>query len=146
MASATGGRRKGAVSEVLFVLSAAVVVGVSILDVVNVIFIHQTLVERARVGATWASRQKFDSQETRNVVVYDMVDPGDRDKPLCPDLTPNMVSAELLDGGTGKARVVVKISNYPYRFYSYWISKAYNPKSVMAVMKHEAPDTAAARR
>ncbi len=146
MASATGGRRKGAASEILFVLCAAVVVGVSILDVVNVIFIHQSLVERARVGATWASRQRFDSEETRNVVVYDTVEPGERDKPLCPDLTAKMVSAELLDSGTGKARVVVKISNYPYRFYSYWISKAYNPRSIMAVVKHEAPDTSAVRR
>lgn len=146
MASATGGRRKGGFSEVLFVLSAAVVVGVSILDVVHVIFIHQTLVERARIGATWASRQKFDSAETRNIVVYDTVEPGERDKPLCPDLTPGMVSAELLDGGTAKARVVVKISSYPYRFYSYWISKAYNPRTIMAVVKHEAPERASMAR
>lgn len=146
MAIRTGGGRKGAVSEILFVLCAAVVVGVSILDITQVIFIHQSLVERARAGATWASRQKFDSAETRNMVVFNTTEPGERDKPLCPDLTTRMVSAELLDGGTAKARVVVKIADYPYRFYSYWIRKAYNPRSIMAVVKHEAPELSSANR
>jgi hypothetical protein len=143
MAAPTGGvRRGGTVVEIAFALSAAVVVCVTILDITQVIFIHQRLVERARQGATWASRQKFDAAQTRNFVVYDTPVPARGAKPLCPDLSSAMVSASLVDGGTGKGRVVVKISGYPYRFYSYWISKAYNPKTIMAVVTHQAPDIA----
>ncbi|MBM3736737.1 MAG: pilus assembly protein [Acidobacteria bacterium] len=132
-------RRKGnTLVESAFILTTFIAVTVGVLDIGQVMYAHQGLVERARAAASWAGSRPFNATNIRNVTVYNTSSPTNSSKAIYNGLTLAMVSATLEDSGTPEARVVVKISNYPFTFYSPWITAMYTARTITAVATHEA--------
>lgn len=119
---------------VLLVFSALLI---GSLDIGQVMFFHNSLVERARHGARWAATQAFDQTRIRNVVVYGNADAPAGSSPVIYNLTPSMVGVQLLDANTVNARVSVTISNYPFNFFSPWIAGVYSANPIAITMTHE---------
>lgn len=119
---------------VLLVFSALLI---GSLDIGQVMFFHNSLVERARHGARWASTKPFNEDQIKNVVVYGSPTPAPSASPVLYNLTLPRVSATLLEPNTVNARVTVTISNYPFNFFSPWIAGAYTANPIAITMTHE---------
>lgn len=130
--------RGGVLVESAFTITAFLAVTLGVLDIGQVMFNHQGLVERARAGAAWAGSRVFDAEQVKNMVVYNTTSPTNHATPMYPNLATSLVTATLFDAGTTEARVVVKISNYPYTFFSPWIAGMYTARTITAVASHEA--------
>ena len=108
------------------------------LDFAQVLFFHQSLVERARAAARYAAVHPTDTDGTKNIAVYNTATPSEGASALLPGLTTSMVSLTPSGDGTPEARVKVTISGYPYYFFSPTIAGS-RTTSVSATMLSEAP-------
>ena len=108
------------------------------LDFAQVLFFHQTLVERARAAARYAAVNPTDTTGVKNVAVYNTAAPGGTPTALVPGLLTSMVNVSSSGAGTPEARVKVTITGYPYYFFSPMISGS-RTASVSATMLSEAP-------
>jgi Flp pilus assembly protein TadG len=106
-------------------------------DISKVMFLHQGLVERARAGAKWASTQPFDATEVKNVVVFGSATPGNGANTMLYNLQTSHVSATLLDANSTRARVEVKIQNYPFEFWMPWLTGSFTARPIEATLTHE---------
>lgn len=128
-----------AMVEAALVALAFIAVLIGVFDLAQVLFIHQSLVERARNAARYTAAHDYDPQTAVNMVLYN--------QPTAPEgggtgflgLTPAMVSATREGAGTADDRLVVVISNYPYRFFSPWIAGVFYGKPIRIVAPVEAP-------
>ncbi len=127
--------RGSSLVEGTFILMTLLAVLIGSLDIAKVVYLHQSLVERARSGAQWAAVNEFDSAKVKNYVVYNSPDPGAT--PSLWRLQTSMVTAELKDANTAKARVEIKIKDYPYDFFSPWIAGAYKARPIVTSVIHE---------
>ena len=109
--------------ESALVLSITAMTLIGIVDVGQVMVIHQGLTERVRAGARWGIAQPYDSSKIKNVVLYNTPDPPTNAKALL-GLTPAAVAVSLVDTGTPEARIVVAVENYTFRFFTPLISGA----------------------
>ena len=129
--------RKGSgLLEGALVLFLAVSTLLAVLDFGQVLFFHQALVERVRVGARWGVVNTYDDQKIRNVVVYDTPNPTQGAAGLF-GLTTALVSTSLRDSGTPEARLVITISGYPFRFFTPLIVGGYTAKTISATVPLE---------
>jgi Flp pilus assembly protein TadG len=111
---------------------AALVIGT--FDFAQFLFIHQSLVERARNAARWGGLTSTpDTTSVQNMVLYN--------QPTVPQnaqgymgLTTDMVQVTTPDSGTDDYRVVVLITNYPYQILSPYIAgRYYGPDITVSV-------------
>jgi Flp pilus assembly protein TadG len=108
------------------------------LDFAQVLFFHQSLVERAREAARYGALHPDDAGGAKNVAVYNTAAPSDGAPAILPGLTTAMVTVTPAGTGTPEARVKVTISGYPYYFFSPMIAGS-RTASVSATMLSEAP-------
>jgi hypothetical protein len=102
--------------ESALTLLAVVFILIGMLDVGQLLFVHQTLTERVRKATSYAARS-YDPDAIRNIVLYGATTPADGQHPAF-ELTSSMVTVERQDAGTAADRVIVRISGYPLRFYT----------------------------
>jgi len=112
---------------------------IAIVDVGQVLTMHQGLAERARAGARWAVVNPYDSGLIRNMVVYATPYPESGAKAALWNLSTSMVSCSLVSQGTPDARVVVGIQAYPFRFFTPVIAGLYTAKPIVVSMPVEEP-------
>jgi hypothetical protein len=130
-------RQKGSsLVEAALALSLVALVLIGIVDLGQVLVLHQGLVERARAGARWAVVNPYDSVRIKNVVIYNSPDPPSGAAPLL-YLAPGMVNTSLVNSGTPEARVVVTISGYSFRFFTPVIAGTYSAKPISVSMPVE---------
>jgi hypothetical protein len=122
--------------EAGLVLTLIVMTFIGIVDVGQVIMLHQALTERVRAGARWAVVNTFDAQQVENVVLYNTSTPADGATPLLL-LTPAMVTVERFNVDTPADRIEVRITNYPFRFFTPWIAGAVSARPIVAVLPAE---------
>ena len=130
-------RKRGqAISEgaLVTLVLAAVVIG--IFDLGLVLFIHQTFATRVRSAVRYAVVNTYDETVIKNMVLYGQ--PTARASGAF-GLTAAMVSVVKTVVGTNDQRIVVTISGYPYRFFSPWIGRVFNGRSIMASLPLETP-------
>jgi Flp pilus assembly protein TadG len=108
------------------------------LDFAQVLYFHQTLVDRARAAARYAAVHPTDTAGVKNVAVYNAASPSGTPIPVLPGLLTSMVSLSNSGTGTPEARVKVTIAGYPYHFYSPVIAGS-RTASVSVTMLSEAP-------
>ena len=123
--------------ESALILMVLIALLIGSIDIGKVMFFHQGLVERARSGIQWAAVNPFNSTQVKNVVVYGTPSPAGNAQPVFYNLSTSLVSAELKDSNTSKARVEVRITNYPYEFLSPWIAGSYTARPIIATITHE---------
>jgi hypothetical protein len=107
-----------------------------VVDLGQVMTLHQGLAERARAGARWAVVNPYDNDGIENVVVYGTPTPDASSRAMF-YLNRNVVSTELLDQNTPEARVVVRIEGYQFNFFSPLIGRRYTAKPIVVSMPVE---------
>jgi len=131
-------RRRGqSLVEAALVLVVALVTIVGALDFGQVMFIHQSLVERVRAGARYAALNSGNLDAARNLVVYGSPRAPEQDGDSQPPagflgLSTSMVSVTRQGANTSDDRVVVRIEGYPFRFFSPFIGGVYTAKPIVA--------------
>jgi Flp pilus assembly protein TadG len=109
----------GLIGTMLFVLLLGIV------DMGQVLFLQQAMVERARSAARWGSV----TDPTNSVAIQNMVLYLQSTKPANGGasfgLTPTMVNVSTADAGTNNYRLVVQISGYSFTVLSPYLAGSY---------------------
>ena len=115
--------------EGALVLSVTMFTLIGIVDVGQVLLLHQGLAERVRAGARYAVVNPYNTTNIRNVVLYNTPTPGQNPQALL-SLTASMVTVTRLGAGTPEERLKISITNYPYRFFTPWLARAYTARPI----------------
>ena len=132
-------RRGQALVESALIMLVFLATLIGIFDLGQLLFIHQSLVERVRWASRWGVvQQPFDSDSVKNMVVYA--------QPTVPTgatsgflgLTPAKVEVIVTDAGTEFGRINVSIINYDYFFFNPMIHRSFqNTKAVSESLPFE---------
>ncbi|HYM08295.1 MAG TPA: TadE family protein [Terriglobales bacterium] len=122
--------------ESALVIGLVVFTLIGIVDVGQVLVMHQGLVERVRAGARYGVVTPYDATKITNVVLYNTDSPAAGSRPLL-NLSPNLVSVTLNDSSTPQARIQVTITNYPFHFFTPLIMGDYTAKPIVCSMPVE---------
>jgi hypothetical protein len=122
--------------EGALVLGMVVFTLIGIVDVGQVLVLHQGLTERVRAGARWAVVNPYSVTNIKNVVLYNTPTPADGSRALL-GLTASMVSVTQANAGTPEARIVVRVVNYPFRFFNPLVKGLYAAKPISVSMPME---------
>ena len=102
--------------EGAFVLIVFCVLFIGIVDLAQLMFVHQFLTERVRGASRYAVVNDFDAASIQNMVLYGQVDDPGTGGVF--GVTRSMVQATRLDAGTSEERVIVRVADYPIQFYT----------------------------
>ena len=128
-------QRGSTLVESALVLLAFLIAVIGILDMSQILFTHNTLVERVREGLRYGVIT-YDATKIRNVVLYGTATPADNATPPF-HLTSNMVQVSRLDVNQPEDRVMITVSNYPVDFYTPFIAGRYTGKPIVGVLSME---------
>jgi len=135
-------KRGQAMVETSLVLLLFLVMLVGMLDFGQVFFIHQALVNQARLGARYGSVHFDDLAKVKNMVVYgsSVPPPVDGQGFLPPGylgLTAAMVDVTRTGAGNDD-RIVITISNFPFHFFTPWMEETLKVRKITASYPVEA--------
>jgi Flp pilus assembly protein TadG len=130
-------RRGQALVECSLIMILLLGLLIGTVDFGQVMYFHQGLAMRARIGAQWAAVNTFDSAKIANMVVYGVDTPTNSNRPLISGLSTANVAASLSNANTTNSLVEVRIQNYQFRFFSPWIASAHTSRPIVARMSHE---------
>lgn len=123
------GRRnsKGSVMvETAIIFVAFVLMLVGIFDFGQFLFVHQSLVERARYAARWgAVNDPTDTTSITNMVLYNQSTTPQAGTPTYFNLSSSNVSVTNPGSGTNDYRLTIQISGYSYLILSPYIAGTY---------------------
>ena len=111
---------------------------VGILDFGQVLYFHQSLMERARAAARYGAIHPTDATGIRNVAVYNSATVTGTPVAVLPGMTTSMVDVQDLGNNTPAARVMVTISGYPINFISPYIAQQFNNRPIIVSMTAES--------
>ena len=135
----TSNRRRQRGSSLLegaLVLSVLLFTLIGIVDVGQVLMLHQGLTERVRAGARWAVVNSGDAAGVQNVVLYNTPAPDAGARPLL-GLTPDMVLITRSGEGTAEDRLEVRLRHYPFRFLNPLVQGLYMARPIFVAMSME---------
>ena len=97
------------------------------------LFIHQALVERARVAARWgmATYPSPTNTEIQNMMIYGQSSAGTN--PYF-GLTSSMVTVTTSNLNSWNARISILVSNYPYKMLSPYIAGSYTGPNISVIV------------
>jgi Flp pilus assembly protein TadG len=110
---------------------------IGIVDFGQVLYFHQSLVERARAAARYGAIHPTDTTGIQNVAVYNSATVPTPPAAILNGMTTSMVDVQNPDINTSAARVVVTISNYPITFISPYIAQVFHNRPIMVAMSSE---------
>jgi Flp pilus assembly protein TadG len=122
-------------TALLFMIFLTMLVG--IIDFGQVLYFHQSLVERARAAARYGAVHPTDTTGIQNVAVYNSATVSGSPVAVLPGMTTSMVNVQDLGNNTPEARIMVTISGYPINFISPYIAKQFNNRPVIVSMSAE---------
>jgi len=114
-------RRRGqALVEASLLLLVFFVIMIGLLDLGQMLFLHQTLSERAQNAVRWGVTNNYDPTSITNLVLYGKTSPGDHDQPFWGLSTSNVT---VTNPGCGPnpnidCRVTIVVSGYTYNLFS----------------------------
>jgi hypothetical protein len=117
-------RRQGgqALVESVLTLTAFLAIFMGMIEVGEILYIHQTLVERTRSAVRWGAVNAWDATdsptEITNIVLYGTTTPADSSTPIF-GLTANNVNVSRPQPDYSAAdRIVVTVSGYTLTFFT----------------------------
>jgi len=128
-------QRGSTMIEASLVLTVSLMTFIGIIDIGSVMFRLQGLTERARAGARWGVVNSYNANSIRNVVVYG--NSAGSGAPLL-NLTTSVVLVSQVDLGDGVSKIEVRIENYPFTFFTPFISGANTLPRIEASMSTES--------
>ena len=109
-----GSRRGSTILESGLVLSALLLLIIGTLDIGRILFMHQTLTERARNAVRYGAARSYDFTKIQNMVLYNTATPGTGSQAVFGLATSNVVVSKLT-GTTGTPdRLVIRITGWTY--------------------------------
>ena len=123
-AAATRSRRqKGqALVESVLTLVAFAAVFLGMIEVGEILYVHQTLVERTREAVRWGAVNTWDDTNSptqiTNVVLYGTTNPSDSAQPIFGLSTSNVNVTRPEPDYSSADRIVVSVSGYALTFFS----------------------------
>ena len=120
---------------VVFFLAAII----GTVDFGQLLFTHQSLVERVRGAVRYGVVRPFDEPAIRNMVLYGQAEtPAGGSTSSFLGLAPANVRVARNDTGTDDERITVSIVDYHYQFFSPWIAGSFtNNDAVVETMPVE---------
>jgi len=117
---------------------------IGVIDVGQVLYVHQSMVERVRAAARYGAVRAFDADAIRNMVLYDQAtEPDTGDPDVEPQgflgMTSDMVSVVRDDATFNEDRITVTVDGYPFTFFTPFIAGVYEGKAVTACLPYEVP-------
>jgi Flp pilus assembly protein TadG len=110
-----GSRRGSTIVESAFVLSALLLLIIGTLDISRLVFMHQTLTERARNASRYGVARPYDSTKIQNMILYNNATPANGAQPIF-GLSTSNVAVSKLTGATGTPdRLMIRITGWTYR-------------------------------
>lgn len=117
-------RRGSALLESVLTLIVFLTLFIGIFDVGEMLFIHQTLTDRARNAVRWGVVNNFDSTSIRNLVLYGATAPAQSQTPSFGLAASNVsVSRPAASIGTPEDRVIVTVT-YPVSLISVFLGQS----------------------
>ena len=109
---------------------------------------HHSLTERVRNATRYGVVRPYDPDAIRNMVLYNQPTAvteenegfdGDDPEPApgFMGLTPSMVTVSRQDATFNEDRIIVIIDNYPFRFFTPFISGVYQARPIVASLPYE---------
>ena len=129
--------RGSAMVESALILLTFFVLLIGTIDFGQVMFFHQSLVERARSAVRYGVTNPTNTAGIKNMAVYNTVTVSGTPSPVLPNLTTAMVDVQNPGANTSSARVVVTISGYPMVFLSPYITQSFSNLAVTVAMSSE---------
>lgn len=129
--------------ETSLILLTFLMMLIGVIDFGQVLYFHQSLVERARAAARYggvclgSTTNPCTTTNIQNVAVYNSATVSGTPVPILPSMTTDMVNVQNLNANTADAQVVVTISNYPINFISPYIAQQFNNRPVTVSMSAE---------
>ena len=134
-------RGQGLLEATLVTLSFFIIL-VGIIDVGQVLFVHQSIVERVRGAIRYGVVHDYDATAIRNKVLYDQATLPDGSDPDDPPagflgLTAANVAVSREDATFNEDRLIVTVSDYSFSFFTPFIAGHYRGKPITASMPFE---------
>ena len=125
-------QRGQSVIEGVLVLVVLIGMILGVLDFGQMMFLHQTLTERARSAARYAALNPADVDGTRNLVLFgNTVAPDDTTSSFW-GMTADTVQVTRANQDTNEDEMVVTISGYRFQIFSPWIAGSALGRSIVA--------------
>jgi len=117
---------------------------IGVIDVGQVLYVHQSIVERVRSAVRYGVVHDFDADAIRNVVLYDQAAAPDAVDGVEPGgflgMTSEMVGVVREDATFNEDRIIVTVHGYPFTFFTPFIAGVYQGKPISASMPYEIPN------
>jgi hypothetical protein len=121
----SGQRRRGqALVESALILVSFIAMLIGAMDFGQILFFHQSLVERVRSGVRWGAVHAYDETSIKNMIRYNQTTPPDGAQPFL-GISDSNITVSVLDSGASTERIQVAIVNYQFYFVSPWIAKTF---------------------
>lgn len=117
--------------ETSLILLTFLLMLIGTIDFGQVLYFHQSLVERARAAARYGAINPTDTTGIQNMAVYNSATAPSPPVPILPSMTTDMVNVQDLGNKTPEARIIVTISGYPINFISPYIARQFNNRPVI---------------
>ena len=131
-------RQKGSnLVESALVLLTFLLLLIGIVDFGQVLYFHQSLVERARTAARYGAINPADTTGIKNMAVYNSPTTTGLSSAVLTGLTTSMVDVQNPSTNSNEARVVVTISGYTIQFLSPYIAQAFTNRPIVVAMTSE---------
>jgi hypothetical protein len=122
-ASRRSRRQRGqALVESVLTLTAFLAIFLGMIEVGEILYIHQTLVERTRSAVRWGAVNAWDSTdsptEITNMVLYGTTTPADSATPIFGLASSNVTVTRPQPDYSAADRVVVSVSGYSLTFFT----------------------------
>ncbi len=117
-------QKGGTLLESVLTLMVFLALFIGIFEVGEVLFVHQTLTDRARNAARWGAVNSYDATSIQNLVLYGATSQSEGQIPAFGLTAANVtISRPAASIGTPEDRVVVTI-NYPVTLISVFIGQS----------------------
>jgi len=113
-------------AALIFVLGISLLIGM--FDVGQMMFIHQTVVERTQEAARWGTVNPYDATKITNMVLYGSSTAGTAGSELF-GMSSSNVAVSHIGSGTMSDRISITVSGYTYLLFSSAIVNTLTPHS-----------------
>ena len=124
--SLTNRRRRGnTLVESALVMVVFLAILIAIADFGQVLFFHQSIVERVRAGLRWGSIHAYDEAAIKNYILFNSSTAPAGASTGFLGLTSSNLQVTQSDVGANTERITVAVVNYRFYLISPWIAKSF---------------------
>ena len=130
--------RGSAVVESALILLIALILMVGILDFGQIMFMHQTIMNRTQTVARQAAVKNYTVDNVKNLIVYNTQTPTDGTRGMF-GLTASNVDVTFSDASSAEQRLYISVTNLDYRTYTPLFARAMKSMPIRLSVPTEQP-------